>query len=109
VLCIAVVVAFVVMVVVVRRQLRFNFLLLLLFYFWAAFGRKSTARKATQNFYPNLWAAPREKGQRLATESTVHARAAFIKITVLKYALSKLHFSLQQLLVHATQHATCNN
>lgn len=71
-------------------------------------GRKSPERKATKTFTQKRSRARAVKGiKRTVVElHSVHVQAAFIKITVLKYALSKLQLSSTT--TYNMPHATLN-
>lgn len=83
-----------------------KFLLLLLLLFSS--GRKSPERKETKTFTQKRSRARAVKGikQTVVELHSVHVQAAFIKITVLKYALSKLQLSSTT--TYNMPHATLN-
>lgn len=86
---------------------KFLLLLLLLLLLFSS-GRKSPERKATKTFTQKRSRARAVEGiKRIVVElHSVHVQAAFIKITVLKYALSKLQLSSTT--TYNMPHATLN-
>lgn len=87
---------------------KFLLLLLLLLLLLFSSGRKSPERKATKTFTQKRSRARAVKGIKRTVDElhSVHVQAAFIKITVLKYALSKLQLSSTT--TYNMPHATLN-